>query len=77
MKKRVRVRVFHLFPDYGLDFSMTNYKPYEEYTYDEAGNLTSVYVYTFQDPTKHALVFSEEYKYDANNNLIWLRRRKK
>lgn len=63
------------YPDHGLDFYDTSYLPKEEYTYDAAGNLTSVYTYTTYEGQKVGLVFSEDYTYDENNNLIKLKRR--
>ena len=68
-----------ILPDHdgqGVDFTNSEeYEPYEEYTYDESGNFTSVYMYTYEDPEKRRMVFSEEYRYNDQNKLIWMRRR--
>ena len=52
----------------------THYSPVEDYTYDEAGNLTSVYLYGMK--SKEFIVYSADYFYNKNNELVKLRRRK-
>ena len=62
-------------PDHDVQFYDTGYKtPFEEYTYDERGNLTSFRLYTDEDKSKRRIVAKEEYKYNEQNNLIWKRK---
>lgn len=52
----------------------TYYSPVEDYTYDEAGNLTSVYTYGMK--SREFVIYSADYFYNKNNELVKLRRRK-
>lgn len=79
-KKQLAKKTFEFvgfpdYPDHDLEFWGTGKIPQEEYTYDEKGNLTSVYTYTVKNGKKTGLVFSEDYTYDDNDNLIRLKRR--
>ena len=78
ISKNFKISTTSYIPDHftkGVDFTMTDYEPYETYTYDVAGNLTSVFMYTYEDPEKRKMVFSEEYKYNDQHKLVWMRRR--
>jgi YD repeat-containing protein len=61
-------------PDHDLTIEKTKETPIETYTYDDAGNLTSVY--TYLNPEKTVLAYSEDYFYNDNNQLVRLLRRK-
>lgn len=60
--------------DHDLYVGRSKETPVEVYTYDAAGNLTSVY--TYLNPQKTVLVFSVDYFYNAKNQLVRLKRRK-
>lgn len=75
IKKTFEFGGFPDYPDHGLEFWGTGKIPQEEYTYDERGNLTSVYTYTVWKGERVGLVFSEDFTYDDSNNLIRLKRR--
>ena len=70
VKKTFEFGRFPEYPDHSLSFWGTGYIPQEEYTYDEAGNLTSVNTYLLIDGRKVGRAFGEEYTYDVANNLI-------
>lgn len=82
-KNQLVKKVYHLNPkifddryylDHNLEVSYSKETPIEVYTYNDAGNLTSVY--TYLNPQKTVLAYSAEYFYNDSNQLVRLKRRK-
>ncbi|MGG6232347.1 hypothetical protein [Tenacibaculum sp. SDUM215027] len=75
VKKTFNFEDYPYFPDHSLVNWYRGAEPHEEYTYDDAGNLTSVRTTDFRRNGKERFTrFLEKYSYNKNNQLIHKKR---